>query len=156
MIQSLDSLWYFSNSLSGARRILGPAVDHEKHAETEPAGTIEGEAEVESSEQGHCHECSGGEELAEDKAEEERSSSSSGGRRVRMRRRRRRRKTGGKMGSSDERGRKVLGELDVGFNGWTRDQQLWLVVDGMPPLSDRTAMKEHLKCWAHAVACTVR
>ncbi|XP_017698786.1 uncharacterized protein LOC108511380 [Phoenix dactylifera] len=26
----------------------------------------------------------------------------------------------------------------------------------MPPLSDGLAMKEHLKSWAHAVACTVR
>lgn len=152
MIQSLDSLWYFSNSLSGARRILGPLVDHEKPAETEPTGTIEGEAQLESSEQGPWDECSGGEELAEEMAEEEISSSGGGG--VRMRRRRR--KTEGKRGSSEQRGRKVLGELDVGFNGWRRDQHLWLVVDEMPPLSDRIAMKEHLKYWAHAVACSVR
>lgn len=26
----------------------------------------------------------------------------------------------------------------------------------MPPMSDGLAMKEHLKSWAHAVACTVR
>ncbi|URD96187.1 hypothetical protein MUK42_32169 [Musa troglodytarum] len=27
---------------------------------------------------------------------------------------------------------------------------------GMPPLADGLAMKQHLKSWAHAVACTVR
>lgn len=148
VIKSLESLWFYSNSLSGAQRILGLAADHEKPTEMEP--TFTGEAELQNSEQGHCPEHSGGEELAEKKAEEERSSS--GGGRARMRRK----KTGAKGGTFDQKGRKVLGELDVGFNSGRRDQLLWLVVDGMPPLSDRNAMKEHLRCWAHAVACTVK
>ncbi|XP_060671253.1 uncharacterized protein LOC132803066 [Ziziphus jujuba] len=69
--------------------------------------------------------------------------------------------------------RKILGELDLCSDG----KQVWML-DGncgggycngsfgsaefckynykMPPFHDNMAMKEHLKYWAYAVACTVR
>ncbi|XP_048230696.1 uncharacterized protein LOC125370153 [Ricinus communis] len=83
--------------------------------------------------------------------------------------------------SSSSRGkrkskRKILGELDLGLDHtgtYLRDCGVWEIdykANGcdfglfgsqqhfvkMPPLSDGIAMKEHLKSWAYAVACTVR
>ncbi|KAL3576278.1 hypothetical protein D5086_021561 [Populus alba] len=73
--------------------------------------------------------------------------------------------------------RKILGELDLGFDrsrhcyrfdngfGVFDDRETWRYgMFGrqlqhqvkMPPLNDGMAMKEHLKSWAYAVACTVR
>ncbi|OMO76151.1 hypothetical protein CCACVL1_15853 [Corchorus capsularis] len=67
--------------------------------------------------------------------------------------------------------RKVLGELDFGFHGGNLDSESWFSEESnikgygnfetqhytkMPPLNDGLAMKQHLKSWAHAVACTVR
>ncbi|CAK7350387.1 unnamed protein product [Dovyalis caffra] len=72
--------------------------------------------------------------------------------------------------------RKILGELDLGFdssNYYKLDYGFRVFEDKetrgygmfgrqlqhqgkMPPLNDGMAMKEHLKSWAHAVACTVR
>ncbi|EOY27947.1 hypothetical protein QQP08_018750 [Theobroma cacao] len=76
------------------------------------------------------------------------------------RRRRRRRRKRSK--------RKVLGELDLGFHGNLASES-WFSEETygypnsesqhytkMPPLNDGLAMKEHLKSWAYAVACTVR
>ncbi|KAF5736254.1 hypothetical protein HS088_TW14G00392 [Tripterygium wilfordii] len=42
------------------------------------------------------------------------------------------------------------GSLTCGFGG-ENDRLV-----KMPPLNDGMAMKEHLKSWAHAVACAVR
>ncbi|KAJ4823176.1 hypothetical protein Tsubulata_019231 [Turnera subulata] len=71
--------------------------------------------------------------------------------------------------------RKILGELDLGgyncgFFGvltdegigkqgmFIRNQEYYYhrQVMKMPPLDDGMAMKQHLKSWAYAVACTVR
>ncbi|XWS12492.1 hypothetical protein CRYUN_Cryun37aG0093700 [Craigia yunnanensis] len=74
-------------------------------------------------------------------------------------RRRRRRKRSKK---------KVLGELDLGFHGnlafesWFSEETYGFSnfesqdYMKMPSLNDGLAMKEHLKSWAYAVACTVR
>ncbi|KAB1670112.1 hypothetical protein ERO13_D10G035800v2 [Gossypium hirsutum] len=78
-------------------------------------------------------------------------------RRKRRRRRRKRSK------------RKVLGELDLGFYGNLDSESSFSegtyghksfdsrhYIMKMPPSNDGFAMKEHLKSWAYAVACTVR
>ncbi|XVF25617.1 hypothetical protein REPUB_Repub13aG0228500 [Reevesia pubescens] len=66
--------------------------------------------------------------------------------------------------------RKVLGELDLGmgFHGklafessFSEETYGYSNFESqhytkMPPLNDGLAMKEHLKSWAYAVACTVR
>ncbi|MBA0812037.1 hypothetical protein Gohar_026035, partial [Gossypium harknessii] len=77
-------------------------------------------------------------------------------RRKRRRRRRKRSK------------RKVLGELDLGFYGNLDSESSFSegtygyksfdsrhYIMKMPPSNDGFAMKEHLKSWAYAVACTV-
>ncbi|EXB84040.1 hypothetical protein L484_005804 [Morus notabilis] len=69
---------------------------------------------------------------------------------------------------SKRKSRKILGEIDLGFDDIVRGtkfhycgycQKLGCLYDhykNMPPLHDNIAMKEHLKSWAYAVACTVR
>ncbi|WCJ27236.1 hypothetical protein M5689_009000 [Euphorbia peplus] len=57
--------------------------------------------------------------------------------------------------------RKILGEIDLGINYYELEQNLKCCGTKqhfikMPPLSDGMAMKQHLKSWAYAVACTVR
>ncbi|KAK8618508.1 hypothetical protein V6N13_132497 [Hibiscus sabdariffa] len=76
-----------------------------------------------------------------------------------------RRKRGGRRRRRKRSKRKVLGELDLGFYGnldsessfseETKGQCQYYYMK-MPPLNDGSAMKEHLKSWAYAVACTVR
>ncbi|KAL4291428.1 hypothetical protein GQ457_14G009070 [Hibiscus cannabinus] len=77
-----------------------------------------------------------------------------------------RRKRGGRRRRRKRSKRKVMGDqLDLGFYGScldsessfseeTKGQQYYYMK--MPPLNDGSAMKEHLKSWAYAVACTVR
>ncbi|KAK8608146.1 hypothetical protein V6N13_023577 [Hibiscus sabdariffa] len=77
-----------------------------------------------------------------------------------------RKKRGGRRRRRKRSKRKVLGDqLDLGFYGScldsessfseeTKGQQYYYMK--MLPLNDGSAMKEHLKSWAYAVACTVR
>lgn len=87
----------------------------------------------------------------------------------------------GKRGRSRRKRRVVLADIDLGFSdiskkntkvssseygSWFEEncrcfQKLgwWCLYDhykNMPPLHDNIAMKEHLKSWAYAVACTVK
>ncbi|OWM72973.1 hypothetical protein CDL15_Pgr001087 [Punica granatum] len=152
LIQSLDSLWFFGTVLSGGQVVMGVATDQDKPTEAEPGVNVE--AKLETSGRKLCPECSGREGLAaaEEKEGEKRSPSGE----VRKKKKKKK-KIRSKRCPFDWQRRKVLGELDLGcFDGGRRDRQLWLVVDEMPPLSDGIAMKEHLKCWAYAVACTVK
>lgn len=76
--------------------------------------------------------------------------------------RRRRRRSRSKRGLQRNR-RKILGELDLGFHAkaevsgsdWILLEENW-GYNNQFNLSDNMAMKEHLKTWAYAVACTVR
>ncbi|GMI93500.1 hypothetical protein HRI_003019300 [Hibiscus trionum] len=61
-----------------------------------------------------------------------------------------------------KRGRRSKRKLDLGYYGSLdsessfSDETNGLYYLKMPPLNDGFAMKEHLKSWAYAVACTVR
>lgn len=75
---------------------------------------------------------------------------------------RRRRRSRSKRGLQRNR-RKILGELDLGVpvkaevsgSNWILLEENW-GYNNQFNLSDNMAMKEHLKTWAYAVACTVR
>lgn len=76
--------------------------------------------------------------------------------------RRRRRRSRSKRGLQRNR-RKILGELDLGVPVKAEDSgSNWILLEenwgynSQFNLSDNMAMKEHLKTWAYAVACTVR
>ncbi|OMO65421.1 hypothetical protein COLO4_31250 [Corchorus olitorius] len=181
VIESLDSLWFFSNVLSFTK--LEPKDDLATSAIDEEDNIVK-EEEEESKEKTQsnsqnlqneappssenwvsirCPKCgeTGVEfgpvkevEFAEPKEKQPE---------IRRRRRSKRRKRSK---------RKVLGELDFGFHGGNLDSESWFSEESningygnfetqqqytkMPPLNDGLAMKEHLKSWAHAVACTVR
>lgn len=177
IIESLDSLWFYSNIVVSFSKTEQPShavkEDAVEAAALKPVNQIEEENKSRSAENlvPKCGEFVGKEIEEFPKPAEERrktstssststSSRSSGGRRRRRRSRRR---------SS----RKVLGELDhhseldFGFFGdeeMTSGQHNQVVGSEyhhctnmkMPPLDDNMAMKEHLKSWAYAVACTVR
>ncbi|GMI77690.1 hypothetical protein HRI_001438300 [Hibiscus trionum] len=74
-----------------------------------------------------------------------------------------RRKRGGRRRRRRRSKRKVGGELDSGFYGnldsessFSEETKGQYYYRKMPPFNDGSAMKEHLKLWAYAVACTVR
>ncbi|KAK9936616.1 hypothetical protein M0R45_013446 [Rubus argutus] len=76
--------------------------------------------------------------------------------------RRRGRRSRSKRGLQRNR-RKILGELDLGVPVKAEDSgSNWILLEenwgynSQFNLSDNMAMKEHLKTWAYAVACTVR
>ncbi|OAY26369.1 hypothetical protein MANES_16G042200v8 [Manihot esculenta] len=70
----------------------------------------------------------------------------------------------GRRKRKSKRKRKVLGELELGIDErdiWDWEFDGYKEMSGigsvkMPLLTDGMAMKEHLKSWAYAVACTVR
>lgn len=179
-IDTLDSLWFFSNLFSSTTQQLGQAND-EQTLQEEPENPI---VKVEENQNYGQKCCLCGEFAPEVEAQvlllepgdltkqEEKVKS---GRSGRTRRRRRSKRM------LHERRRNILGELDLGSDrNMDSDEfssQLWLFdfeetsstgyqVFGsqvhyqmnmkMPPLDDGMAMKEHLKSWAYAVACTVR
>ncbi|KAG6694930.1 hypothetical protein I3842_09G071800 [Carya illinoinensis] len=79
-----------------------------------------------------------------------------------------RRRTRRRRKRSKNRRRKTLGELDLGFDlnevsdSWMFEETCRYPMfedqhpNKLPSFNDDLAMKEHLKSWAHAVACTVR
>ncbi|KAL9455884.1 hypothetical protein AB3S75_005169 [Citrus x aurantiifolia] len=176
IIDSLDSLWFYSNIVVSSSRTeqSSHAVgeDAVKEAASKPVNQVEEEKESPSAENlvPRYGEFVGKEMEEFAKPAEERrktsasSSTSASGRSRRRRRRRRKRRSL----------RKILGELDhhseldFGFfddDEETTSRQHNQVLGSeyhlctnmkMPPLDDNMAMKEHLKSWAYAVACTVR
>ncbi|TKY60058.1 hypothetical protein E2542_SST17153 [Spatholobus suberectus] len=56
----------------------------------------------------------------------------------------------------------VRGGLDLGFDKFQEESYKYQMLNNtqqqikMPPFDDDVAMKQHLKSWAYAVACTVR
>ncbi|KAH7568742.1 hypothetical protein JRO89_XS06G0041900 [Xanthoceras sorbifolium] len=107
------------------------------------------------------------------KTEEKKKASSSTSSRTRRRRRSKKR-------SLFHEKRQIFREADLGFYGQMESESPWLLYHDdqettfdqyekfgshnvnmkmkmpLPPLNDGMAMKQHLKSWAHAVACTVR
>lgn len=184
IIESFDSLWFFSNVASSSSR-----TEKSAHAVNEVAA-VEEEASkfknpIEEKKQNEspsdesnlvpkCPKCGEFgkeevEEFAKPREEKKKKKSSSGS----SRRKRR----------SKRSLRKILGELDhlhLGFD-YGNYMDFWLFDDEeiiktgkhkqvlgsgseynqhmnmkMPPLDDNMAMKKHLKSWAYAVASTVR
>ena len=180
LIQSLESLWFFTNVVSSRTLHAGNEIKEES---TQPTSSI-----LQTSLQNHdeyspkhefltpkCAKCGDfaaeieehdGDIEAIVKTEEVEIPKPTKKEEKRKRRPRRKRSK-----------RKILGELDLGFDrsrhcyrldngfGVFGDRETWR--HGMfgrqlqhqvkmPPLNDGMAMKEHLKSWAYAVASTVR
>ncbi|KAJ4703691.1 WD repeat-containing protein 53 [Melia azedarach] len=181
---SLDSLWFFSNVLSARTRQSSKPVNEDavQEEQSKPRNQTEDKTQINESPCAgslvpRCPRCGEfapelrakqvqvlAEEFTEPAEEKSKSSSS-----IRRRRRRRRRKK-----SLFHERRKILGELDLGFDYGNLDSE-WVFNEEqtrnekqifgsqqphmnmkMPPLTDNMAMKEHLKSWAYAVACTVK
>ncbi|KDP21125.1 hypothetical protein JCGZ_21596 [Jatropha curcas] len=165
LLESLDSLWFFSNVLSSTTQ---PPVRDVNNGNTTKEDSPKPTKPIVQTQQNASQNlefvsprCSKCRELALESTVEEAETKKE------ERRRRRKRKSK----------RKILGKLDFGFDGTSTDLGhfgVWEInteittacgygmfrskqhLVNMPPLSDGMAMKEHLKSWAYAVACTVR
>ncbi|KAK9014276.1 hypothetical protein V6N11_005439 [Hibiscus sabdariffa] len=152
-MESLDSLWFFDNVLTLPsflhNKVHGvPFYEDlvQEEEETKPEIQDAPSTEILVPRCPKCGEIAAGIELAKPTEKPEK----------RKRRRRRRRR------------RKVLGELDLGFHGKLASESSFSEENiarpdfesphysKMPLLNDGLAMKEHLKSWAYAVACTVK
>ncbi|XP_039038399.1 uncharacterized protein LOC120175921 [Hibiscus syriacus] len=156
VVESLESLWFFNNVLTL------PSFEHKgHHGFALHEDTVEEEEEEEEEEESSkpkiqeteilvprcpkCGEIAAGVEFAKP---------------TEKRKRRRRRRSN----------RKVLGELDLGlhcklaYESSFSEENIARPIPNsetprytkMPPLNDGLAMKQHLKSWAYAVACTVK
>ncbi|KAJ0081873.1 hypothetical protein Patl1_10471 [Pistacia atlantica] len=176
-IDTLDSLWFFSNVLSSTTQQSGHASD-EQTVQEEPENPI---IKVEENQNLGQRCCVCGEfapELEPQVLHLEPVDLTKPEEKIKSRRSGRRKRRSKRM--LHER-RKILGELDLGFDrnmdsdelsskSWLFDfeettssgyqmfgsQVHYQMNMKMPPLEDGMAMKEHLKSWAYAVACTVR
>ncbi|XVF87298.1 hypothetical protein PTKIN_Ptkin18bG0108400 [Pterospermum kingtungense] len=170
VMENLESLWFFYNVLTltayqpqdHASAIVEDTVEEE---EEPPKSLIQGvpsTAHVLVPWCPNCGEIAVGieQKVVEPVKMEETAKPTEKPERSRRRRRRRKRSK-----------RKVLGELDLGFHGNLASEssfseetygcsnfqiQSQKHYTKMPALNDGLAMKEHLKSWAYAVACTVR
>ncbi|XVE88232.1 hypothetical protein DITRI_Ditri19aG0052400 [Diplodiscus trichospermus] len=166
VMDSLDSLWFFNNVLTlpaFQHKDPAAAIDEASVEEEEPSKHKIQEAPSSEILVPRCPKCG---EIAVGieqqtvppvKDVEFAKPTEMPEKKRRRRRRRKRSKT------------KVLGELDLGFHGYLASEYSWFYEETygypnfetqgytkMPPLNDGLAMKEHLKSWAHAVACIVR
>ncbi|KAJ6396727.1 hypothetical protein OIU77_021704 [Salix suchowensis] len=178
LIQSLESLWFFSNVVSSrasrARNrtkedspqpmtpILQTSLqnheDSPKPEFTTPKCLKCGDfaAEIEEQNEDRPNTKIEGVEIPKPAKKEEK-------RKRRERRRRSKRKILGEPGSGFDKSSSYY-KLDYGFEMSNDEEKRGYGMFGshrqhqakMPPLNDGTAMKEHLKSWAYAVACTVR
>ncbi|XWS19729.1 hypothetical protein CRYUN_Cryun31cG0041300 [Craigia yunnanensis] len=163
VMESLDSLWFFNNVLTLT------TFQHKDHAAALDEDTVEEEEPSKHRIQGvpsteilvprypNCGEIAVGieQQIVQPVKMVEFSKPTEKPERKRRRRRKRSK-------------RKVLGELDLGFHGNLASESSFSEetygysnfqsqqYTKMPPLDDGLAMKEHLKSWAYAVACTVR
>ncbi|GMI72887.1 hypothetical protein HRI_000958000 [Hibiscus trionum] len=147
VMESLDSLWFFDNVLSL------PSFQHNVYEDTVQEEE-ESKPKIQDAEilVPRCPKCGEIEQQPMTEVEFAKPPEKS----KRRRRRRRRSK------------RKVLGELHLGFHGKLASESSFSEENvahpnfetphytKMPPLNDGLAMKEHLKSWAHAVACRVK
>ncbi|XVE51491.1 hypothetical protein DITRI_Ditri02bG0045400 [Diplodiscus trichospermus] len=156
VMESFDSLWFFNNVLT-----LTTTFQHNDHAAALDEDTVGKEEPSKHRIQvvprcPNCGEIAVGVEQQMVQPVKIVESAKPTEKPERKRRRRKRSK------------RKVLGELDLGFHGNLASESSFSEetyglsnfqsqdYSKMPPLNDGLAMKEHLKSWAYAVACTVR
>ncbi|CAK9148103.1 unnamed protein product [Ilex paraguariensis] len=175
IVQGLDSLWFFGNILSQTTQSLVNSNNGEKTpTESHPKDTtpstkspksttlvLENHQNQPPTEEAVIQKCPKCGNLA---GEVEESSNDDEEKERRKRRSYRRSKSAGLNQT-----RKIERELDFGFDDnevygfWMREKTKcgYERFGGqhhakMPPFNDGMAMKQHLKSWAYAVACTVR
>ncbi|KAJ7947147.1 WD repeat-containing protein 53 [Quillaja saponaria] len=182
VIQSLDFLWFFTNifsprndeSVGSADNEITP-LNHAKELSNEefciPITPIclNQQNELASAENliTWCPKCGDfASEIDEKKVTPVDKEMLEFGRETEMEERKKKRRRRKKSGFNGKR--KILGELELGFDvkeiygSWMFEEACEyqrvasIHQTGMPPLSDDLAMKEHLKSWAYAVACTVK
>ncbi|XVF27463.1 hypothetical protein REPUB_Repub14bG0109600 [Reevesia pubescens] len=172
VMESLDSLWFFNNVLTLTtfqhkdHHAAAAAIDEDtvKEEEEEPMKPKIEDAPSTEILVPRCPKCGeiavGIEQQIMQPVKEVEFAAKPIEKPERKRRRRRRKRSK----------RKVFGELDLGlgFHGNLASQSSFSEetieypyfesqhYTKMPPLNDGLAMKEHLKSWAYAVACTVR
>ena len=170
-MESLDSLWFYSNVLSSRR----PPVSDSDHVREESViqevlepvllaivedqkNEPELEAENSSPVTPKCAEVDVSVEMYKGEVAEAVEYYSPSPREKEQRRRRSRSKRG-----MQRNRRRILGEIDLGFNGEAEASGCdWGFLEenfgykSQFNLNDNMAMKEQLKTWAYAVACTVR
>lgn len=174
-MESLDSLWFYSNVFSSRASVSGSGSHFTNHVKEEhaieevlkPVLQIVEDQKIEPESEARdlipltpkCAEVA----MSTDKGDvaevvEYYCPSSS----PRDKEQRRRRRSRSKRGLQRNK-RRILGELDLGLHvkaeaAWGD----WIFLEenfgykNQFNLNDNMAMKEHLKTWAHAVACTVR
>ncbi|GMY37491.1 WD repeat-containing protein 53 [Fagus crenata] len=181
VIESLDSLWFFTNIISSRNNSLestsSDGITPQKHVNesskeelSEPISPIlQKQLNVLPNAENlfpMCPKCGDFEakiepqmvKLAENEALEFQMSAE----------KQERRKTRRRSKRSLNPRRKIIGELDLGLDV-EELSRIWMFKETcgyerfgdedrnkMPPFNDNVAMKEHLKTWAFAVACTVR
>ncbi|KAF5752810.1 hypothetical protein HS088_TW01G00728 [Tripterygium wilfordii] len=150
-MESLDSLWFYGNVLASTRRSTDQPLLDLGAAEIQAKAATPSPRCLKSC----CDQLGISQPVMIPKAPVETE-------KPKEKERRRKRKSNGR--------RKIFGELDylLGFErkvycgSWMLMEEKKCGFGGendqvkMPPLNDGMAMKEHLKSWAHAVACTVR
>ncbi|VVA35289.1 PREDICTED: POPTR_0004s05840g [Prunus dulcis] len=158
MEETMDSLWFFSNVFFSSRAtILGPIEPVEEAVKEEcskPMSPIAQNQQKNSPPEAQmlvplCPKCEEPESLKLDMEVVEYYYSPSPRSTEKEKSRRRRRSK--RSVQQQRHRRKILGELDeLGLDDYVKENNT------MPSISDNMAMKEHLKSWAYAVACTVR
>ncbi|KAJ1426146.1 hypothetical protein SESBI_10532 [Sesbania bispinosa] len=157
--QCLDSLWFYTNILTRTNHPLPSLTDqfephfqkpitpllllNQKHDESQKVGNL-------------CHRVG---EISSASEEVVRVMPGQSERKT-ERRKRRKWKKYGKNGKNE-----ILGGLDLGFDvkevrGFLKFQKgsykYQMQQTEIPPFDDDVAMKQHLKSWAYAVACSVK
>ncbi|KAH0985090.1 hypothetical protein GBA52_012267 [Prunus armeniaca] len=183
MEETMDSLWFFSNVFFSSRAtILGPIEPVEEPVKEEcskPMSPIAQNQQKNSPPEAQmsvplCPKCEEPESLKLDMEVVEYYYSPSPRSTEKEKSRRRRRRSKRSVQQQRHR-REILGELDeLGLDDHVKEvisgswsSSNWMVEGNcgynqecqnntMPSISDNMAMKEHLKSWAYAVACTVR
>ncbi|KAK8664647.1 hypothetical protein V6N13_084425 [Hibiscus sabdariffa] len=141
-MDDFDSLWFFNNVLT-----LTTPLQHLLHEEEEEEDTV-GEETKPSDSMILAPRCPNCGEIAGVGVEQRRAvHAKPPERRKRGRRRRKRSKRNLDLG--------YYGSLDSSESSFSGETNGICYLE-MPPLNDGFAMKEHLKSWAYAVACTVR
>lgn len=136
VIVSLDSLWFYTNILTCSEETELPSLTHQFEASIESPKRDECESQK-NVENMLCHKCDEELGLVKGNSEVRKSGKEKEKRGRRMRRKR-------------NEAEAIFGGLGLGFD--VKD----LSATQMPSIDDDVAMKQHLKSWAYAVACTVK
>ncbi|XP_022140112.1 uncharacterized protein LOC111010848 [Momordica charantia] len=151
VIENLDSLWFFGTTAPAIQELENPTLNDVEGEEIATPMRENNNAVLEDQDGGFGFGCETKTEVEISTKEEKRRS------RSRIRR---------SSCSCLRQRRKILGEIDLNFvvkeisECWMFEEQR---IRGevykkkkMPPFEDSMAMKEHIRSWAYAVACTVR